>query len=285
MANVQQGGFKRVWFITGASRGIGALIAEAALADGNAVVAAGRRVPAIVERLGDSVALLPVELDVTDEAQAMAAVQAAVEKFGRVDVLVNNAGFGLLGAVEESADKDVRRMYDTNVFGLLNVTRAVLPTMRANRSGHVINISSIGGYRAAAGFGVYSSTKFAVEGITEALHAELKPLGVHATVVEPGYFRTDFLDASSLVVAPDVIDDYDETSGAVRRKAVQLNRNQPGDPAKLAAAMIALVDAPNPPLRLPLGTDTLAAIAAKNAYVAQETETWKALSTSTDFAA
>ncbi|KWI57123.1 short-chain dehydrogenase [Burkholderia ubonensis] len=285
MANVQQGGFKRVWFITGASRGIGALIAEAALADGNAVVAAGRRVPAIVERLGDSVALLPVELDVTDEAQAMAAVQAAVEKFGRVDVLVNNAGFGLLGAVEESADKDVRRMYDTNVFGLLNVTRAVLPTMRANRSGHVINISSIGGYRAAAGFGVYSSTKFAVEGITEALHAELKPLGVHATVVEPGYFRTDFLDASSLVVAPDVIDDYDETSGAVRRKAVQLNRNQPGDPAKLAAAMITLVDAPNPPLRLPLGTDTLAAIAAKNAYVAQETETWKALSTSTDFAA
>ncbi|KVQ06544.1 short-chain dehydrogenase [Burkholderia ubonensis] len=285
MANVQQGGFKRVWFITGASRGIGALIAEAALADGNAVVAAGRRVPAIVERLGDSVALLPVELDVTDEAQAKAAVQAAVEKFGRVDVLVNNAGFGLLGAVEESADQDVRRMYDTNVFGLLNVTRAVLPTMRANRSGHVINISSIGGYRAAAGFGVYSSTKFAVEGITEALHAELKPLGVHATVVEPGYFRTDFLDASSLVVAPDVIDDYDETSGAVRRKAVQLNRNQPGDPAKLAAAMIALVDAPNPPLRLPLGTDTLAAIAAKNAFVAQETETWKALSTSTDFAA
>ncbi|KWE75666.1 short-chain dehydrogenase [Burkholderia ubonensis] len=285
MANVQQGGFKRVWFITGASRGIGALIAEAALADGNAVVAAGRHVPAIVERLGESAALLPVELDVTDEAQAKAAVQAAVEKFGRVDVLVNNAGFGLLGAVEESADKDVRRMYDTNVFGLLNVTRAVLPTMRANRSGHVINISSIGGYRAAAGFGVYSSTKFAVEGITEALHAELKPLGVHATVVEPGYFRTDFLDASSLVVAPDVIDDYDETSGAVRRKAVQLNRNQPGDPAKLAAAMIALVDAPNPPLRLPLGTDTLAAIAAKNAFVAQETETWKALSTSTDFAA
>ncbi|MBC8746631.1 MULTISPECIES: SDR family NAD(P)-dependent oxidoreductase [Paraburkholderia] len=264
---------------------MGALIAEAALADGNAVVAAGRHVPAIVERLGDSVGLLPVALDVTDEAQAKAAVQLAVEKFGRIDVLVNNAGFGLLGAVEESADKDVRRMYDTNVFGLLNVTRAVLPTMCANRSGHVINISLIGGYRAAAGFGVYSSTKFAVEGITEALHAELKPLGVHATVVEPGYFRTDFLDASSLVVAPNVIDDYDETSDAVRRKAVQMNHKQPGDPRKLAAAMIALVDASNPPLRLPLGTDTLAAIAAKNAYVTQETETWKALSISTDFAA
>jgi NAD(P)-dependent dehydrogenase (short-subunit alcohol dehydrogenase family) len=285
MNDAQQRGFKRVWLITGASRGIGALIAEAALADGNAVVAAGRNVAAIVERLGQSDALLPVALDVTIEAQAKAAVQAAVEKFGRIDVLVNNAGFGLLGAVEESADKDVRRMYDTNVFGLLNVTRAVLPTMRAKRAGHVINISSIGGYRAGAGFGVYSSTKFAVEGITESLHAELKPLGIHATVVEPGYFRTDFLDASSLVVAPDVIADYDETSGAVRRKAVQVNHNQPGDPAKLAAAMVKLVDAPTPPLRLPLGTDTLAAIAAKNEYVTQETETWKALSASTDFAA
>jgi NAD(P)-dependent dehydrogenase (short-subunit alcohol dehydrogenase family) len=285
MADIQQGGFKRVWFITGASRGIGALIAEAALADGNAVVAAGRNVAAIVERLGESAALLPVALDVTDEAQAKQAVQAAVDKFGRVDVLVNNAGFGLLGAVEESADKDVRRMYDTNVFGLLNVTRAVLPVLRANRSGHVINISSIGGYRAAAGFGAYSSTKFAVEGITEALHAELKPLGIHATVVEPGYFRTDFLDASSLLVAPDVIGDYDETAGAVRRKAAEMNHNQPGDPKKLAAAMVTLVDAENPPLRLALGTDTLAAIAAKNAYVAQETETWKALSASTDFSA
>jgi NAD(P)-dependent dehydrogenase (short-subunit alcohol dehydrogenase family) len=285
MANVQQHGFKRVWFITGASRGIGALIAEAALADGNAVVAAGRNAQAIVERLGEHAALLPVALDVTDETQAQAAVQATIEKFGRIDVLINNAGFGLLGAIEESADKDVRRMYDTNVFGLLNVTRAVLPTMRAQRSGHVINISSVGGYRAAAGFGVYSSTKFAVEGITEALHAELKPLGIHATVVEPGYFRTDFLDATSLVVAPDVIADYDETSGAVRRKAVQMNHNQPGDPKKLAAAMVTLVDASNPPLRLPLGTDTLAAIAAKNAYVEQETQTWQSLSASTDFAA
>jgi NAD(P)-dependent dehydrogenase (short-subunit alcohol dehydrogenase family) len=285
MADVQQAGFKRVWFITGASRGIGALIAEAALADGNAVVAAGRNAKAIVERLGEHAALLPVALDVTDEAQAKAAVQTAIEKFGRIDVLVNNAGFGLLGAIEESSDKDVRRMYDTNVFGLLNVTRAVLPTLRAQRSGHVINISSVGGYRAAAGFGAYSSTKFAVEGITEALHAELKPLGIHATVVEPGYFRTDFLDATSLVVAPDVIADYDETSGAVRRKAVQMNHNQPGDPKKLAAAMVTLVDATNPPLRLPLGTDTLAAIATKNAYVEQETQTWKALSASTDFAA
>jgi NAD(P)-dependent dehydrogenase (short-subunit alcohol dehydrogenase family) len=277
--------FKRVWFITGASRGLGALIAQAALADGNAVVAAGRNVAAIAERLGDSPALLPVALDVTDEAQARAAVEAALAKFGRIDVLVNNAGFGLLAAVEESRDADVRRMYDTNVFGLLNVTRAVLPVMRRQRAGHVINISSIGGYRAAVGFGVYSSTKFAVEGITEALHAELKPLGIHATVVEPGYFRTDFLDTSSLLVGKEIIDDYDETSGKVRRVAAGLNHNQPGDPNKLAAALVTLVDAQTPPLRLPLGTDTLKAIADKNAYVAAETQTWQALSASTDFAA
>ncbi|BCG03368.1 short-chain dehydrogenase/reductase (plasmid) [Paraburkholderia sp. PGU19] len=283
MSNVTKQQFKRVWFITGASRGLGALMAEAALADGNAVVAAGRNAAAIVERLGESPAVLPVALDVTSEAQAQAAVEAAVEKFGRIDVLINNAGFGLLAAVEESSDADVRRMYDTNVFGLLNVTRAVLPVMRKQRSGHVINMSSIGGYRSGAGFGVYCSTKFAVEGITEALHAELKPLGIHATVVEPGYFRTDFLDGSSLLVGKDIIDDYDETSGNVRRFAVGMNHNQPGDPQKLATALVALVDAQTPPLRLPLGTDTLKAIAEKNEYVTTETEAWKTLSASTDF--
>jgi len=283
MNNVTKRPFKRVWFITGASRGLGALIARAALADGNAVVAAGRNVAAITGRLGESHALLPVALDVTDEAQARAAVAAALEKFGRIDVLVNNAGFGLLAAVEESSDADIRRMYDTNVFGLLNVTRAVLPVMRAQRSGHVVNMSSIGGYRAGAGFGVYSSTKFAVEGITEALYAELKPLGIRATVVEPGYFRTDFLDASSLVVGKEIIADYDETSGNVRRFAAGMNHNQPGDPEKLATALVTLADAQTPPLRLPLGTDTLKAIADKNMYVAAETETWKDLSRSTDF--
>ncbi|SDI29117.1 NADP-dependent 3-hydroxy acid dehydrogenase YdfG [Paraburkholderia steynii] len=283
MSNVTKQQFKRVWFITGASRGLGALMAKAAIADGNAVVATGRNAAAIVERLGESSAVLPVALDVTDEAQAKAAVKAAVEKFGRIDVLINNAGFGLLAAVEESSDADVRRIYDTNVFGLLNVTRAVLPVMRKQCSGHVINISSIVGYQAAAGVGVYSSTKFAVEGITEALHAELKPLGIHATLIEPGFFRTDFLDTSSLLVGKDIIDDYEQTSGALRRLAVDINHNQPGDPQKLATAVVMLVDAQTPPLRLPLGTDTLKAIAEKIAYVTAETQTWEALSQSTDF--
>lgn len=275
--------FKKVWFITGAARGLGALIAEAALADGDAVVATGRNADAVAERLGNSPAVLALPLDVTKEAQAKEAVDAALQHFGRIDVLVNNAGFGLLAAVEESSDADVRRMYDTNVFGLLNVTRAVLPSMRARRAGHVINISSIGGYRSAAGFGAYCSTKFAVEGLTEALHAELKPLGIHATVVEPGYFRTDFLDARSLLVAPGAIADYAQTAGKVREAAVGLNHQQPGDPTKLAAALVVLANAAEPPLRLPLGTDTLQAIAEKNAYVRDETDAWKALAQSTDF--
>ncbi|ANN65851.1 oxidoreductase [Bordetella bronchialis] len=275
--------FKRVWFITGAARGLGALIADAALADGNAVVVAGRNLAALAQRFGDAPNVLPVQLDVTDETQARAAASAAIARFGRIDVLINNAGFGLLGAVEEADDADVRRMYDTNVFGLLNVTRAVLPHMRERKAGHILNISSIGGYRGAAGFGVYCSTKFAVEGLTEALHDELAPLGIHATVVEPGYFRTDFLDASSLVKSPTVIGDYAETAGKVRERAAQINHEQPGDPRRLATAMVRLVDADRPPLRMPFGTDTLAAIEAKNAYVAEETAAWRELAASTDF--
>ena len=222
-------------------------------------------------------------LDVTDEAQAAQAVEAALARFGRIDVLVNNAGYGLLGAVEEASADEVRRLYETNVFGLLNVTRAVLPAMRARRRGHVINISSLGGYQSSAGFGVYCSTKFAVEGLTEALHGELAPLGIHATVVEPGYFRTDFLDGASLAVSPRILDDYAASAGQVRVAATQINHNQPGDPLRLAQAMLQLVESATPPLRLPLGTDTLQTIADKHAFVEKELSSWKALAASTDF--
>ncbi|GKS93755.1 oxidoreductase [Acidovorax sp. SUPP2825] len=275
----------RVWLITGASRGIGARIAEAALARGDAVVATSRNAPSVTQRLGTHDALLAVSLDVTDEAQARQAVGAALERFGRIDVLVNNAGYGLLGAVEEATADEVRSLYDTNVFGLLNVTRAVLPTLRAQRAGHVINISSLGGVQSSAGFGVYCSTKFAVEGLTEALHAELAPLGIHATVVEPGYFRTEFLDTASLAISPRVVQDYAASAGAVREAARRINLNQPGDPVRLAQAILQLVDSPAPPLRLPLGTDTLQAIADKLAFVQAETAQWCALAASTDFPA
>jgi NAD(P)-dependent dehydrogenase (short-subunit alcohol dehydrogenase family) len=275
--------FKRVWLITGASRGIGARIAEAALAHGDAVVATARDAASVAKRFGDNAALLAVSLDVTNEAQAAAAIDAAIARFGRIDVLVNNAGFGLLGAIEEATADEVRKLYETNVFGLLNVTRAALPSMRERRRGHVINISSVGGYQSGAGFGVYCSTKFAVEGLTEGLRAELAPLGIHATVVEPGYFRTDFLDNASLSISPRVIEDYAATAGQVRAAAKQINHNQPGDPERLAKAIVALVEALVPPLRLPLGTDTLAAIREKNAFVERETAAWQALAASTDF--
>jgi NAD(P)-dependent dehydrogenase (short-subunit alcohol dehydrogenase family) len=273
----------KTWFITGASRGFGALVTERALARGDAVVATARNPQAIIDRFGEHPNLLGLTLDVSNEQQAVAAARAAIDRFGRIDILLNNAGFGLMGAVEEATAAEVEAVYRTNVFGLLTVTRAVLPHMRAARSGLILNISSIGGYRAGPGFGVYSSTKFAVEGLSESLHAELAPLGIHVTVVEPGYFRTDFLDSSSLSVSPTEIADYDATAGKVRTIAEGLSHNQPGDPAKLAAVLVAFVDAPNPPVRLPLGSDTVAAIEAKHASDAAILAEWRTVSVSTDF--
>ena len=273
----------KTWFITGASRGFGALVAERALAKGDGVVATARNPKAIVERFGDHANLLAVALDVTIEDQAVAAAKAAVDRFGRIDILLNNAGFGLMGAVEEATAAEIEAVYRTNVFGLLTVSRAVLPYMRKARSGRILNISSIGGYRGAAGFGVYSSTKFAVEGLSEALHAELAPLGIHVTVIEPGYFRTDFLDESSLSVSSRQISDYAATSGKVRSVAGSLNHNQPGDPSKLADVLVAFADAPNPPVRLPLGSDTVAAIEAKLKADSLILSEWRSVSLSTDF--
>jgi NAD(P)-dependent dehydrogenase (short-subunit alcohol dehydrogenase family) len=279
----RQTSFKRVWMITGASRGMGAEITAAALAHGDAVVATARKSSAITNAPGSQPGLLAVDLDVTNESAALQAVKLAMEHFGRIDVLVNNAGYGLAGAVEESSAEEVRSIFDTNVMGLLNVTRAVLPHMRSRRSGHVINMSSLGGYRVGAGFGVYGSTKFAVEGLSEALHAELSPLGIHVTVVEPGYFRTDFLDSSSAMEAKNVIADYAETAGKVRASARAYNHRQPGDPKRLAQALLTLVSAGNPPLRLQLGTDALTRVREKHVFFEQELQTWEALSRSTDF--
>ena len=273
----------KTWFITGASRGFGALVVERALAKGDAVVATARNPQAVIDRFGTHPNLLAVALDVTDEVQAVAAAKAAVDRFGRIDILLNNAGFGLMGAVEEASAAEVEAVYRTNVFGLLTVTRAVLPHMRQARSGRILNISSIGGYRGAAGFGIYSSTKFAVEGLSEALHDELAPLGIHVTVIEPGYFRTDFLDASSLSVSPTRIADYDATAGKVRTVAAGLSHNQPGDPSKLADVLTAFVDAPNPPVRLPLGSDTVAAIERKHESDRAILAEWRSVSVSTDF--
>lgn len=272
----------KVWMITGASRGIGADLAKAVLAAGDNLVATSRRVQGL-EHLASHTNLLNLALDVTSEVQAKEAVAAALARFGGIDVLVNNAGYGLLGAIEESSAEEVERLYRTNVFGLLNVTRAVLPSMRGRRAGHVINISSVAGYCAYPGWGAYSSTKFAIEGLSETLHAELAPLGIHVTVVEPGFFRTDFLDRASLTETVLRIPDYSETVGKMREFAAGYNHQQPGDPAKLAQALVQIAHAPEPPLRLPLGTDTLKRMAEKNALVTRETAQWHTLAESTDF--
>ncbi|WP_066681142.1 oxidoreductase [Caulobacter sp. CCH9-E1] len=271
----------KTWFITGAARGLGARIAERALQAGDRVVATARDPSAVTMRFGQRANLLAARLDVTQPAQAKTAVQAALDQFGPIDVLVNNAGYGLVGAVEEASAGEIEQLFAVNVFGLLAVTRAVLPTMRARRSGHIINMSSIGGYRGAAGFGVYCATKFAVEGLTEALHAELAPLGIHVSAVEPGYFRTDFLDPTSLKISQPAIADYAETAGAVRIRVDGLNHQQPGDPAKLAEAVLRLANMPAPPVRLPLGADTVAAIAAKHARDSEILATWGGLAADT----
>ncbi|RBM23144.1 short-chain dehydrogenase/reductase [Prauserella sp. PE36] len=271
------------WFITGASRGFGLEIARQALDRGDNVVATARDPEPVKEALpGYGARLLAAGLDVTDEAQARAAVTAAVEAFGSIDVLVNNAGRGLLGAVEESSDAAVRAIYDINVFGLLNVTRAVLPVMRAQRSGRILNVSSLGGFSSSAGFGIYCSTKFAVEGISEAMHAELAGLGIAVTVVEPGYFRTDFLDDRSLHTEDTVIDDYASTAGVVRGAVPGLNHAQPGDPVKGATAFLTLADAAAPPLRAQLGSDCLEELDRKITQLRTESQAWRDLALSTD---
>jgi len=272
---------KKVWFVTGASRGMGAEIANAVLQARHCIVATARRKESIAN-LPRNENLLCLDLDVTDEEQACSAARHAVDHFGRIDVLVNNAGYGLLGAIEETSSKEAKAIFNTNVFGLLNVTRAVLPFMRKQRSGHIINMSSLGGYQASPGWGVYGSTKFAVEGITEALYAELESLGVHAMAVEPGFFRTDFMDASSLAHAAAKIDDYNGTVGKTRSFAYENNHQQPGDPAKLATALLELSELGEPPLRLQLGTDAVKRVKQKNAFVDAESRRWLSLSTSTD---
>ncbi|SCW90170.1 Short-chain dehydrogenase [Rhizobium mongolense subsp. loessense] len=276
----------KVWFITGASRGFGALMTKEALAAGDAVVATARNPKSVTDNFGEHPNLIAAALDVTDERQAKEVAAKAVERFGRIDVLANNAGYGLLGAVEESTAEEVERLYATNVFGLLKVTRAVLPYMRRQRSGHILNFSSIGGYFGYPGWGVYGSTKFAVEGLSESLAVELEPFGIKVTIVEPGFFRTDFLADNSLAVSPASIPDYIGTpAGNMRDFAADANHAQPGDPARLAAGIITLANAANPPLRMPFGSDTVAKIEEQNASVAKELAEWRELAVSTDFQA
>ena len=275
------------WFITGAARGLGYEMALHALKAGANVVATARDLNQVESAFAGapelSERLLSVALDITNERQATAAVDSALARFGSIDVLVNNAGRGLLGAVEEASAAEVETVFATNVFGLLNVTRAVLPHMRAKRSGHIVNITSMGGFAQVAGWGVYGATKFAVEGLSEAMQAELSPLGIKVTIVEPGSFRTDFLDVSSLHTTGTQIPDYDATAGRVRRAIAKSNGQQVNDPAKGAAAIYAAITAGNSPTRFQVGPDAIAMVEAKLTRVRDELEIWRELGSSTLF--
>ena len=267
------------WFITGAARGIGAHTVQAALAAGHNVVATARKRDSIT--LADD-RLLALDLDVTDAAQAQAAVQAAVARFGRIDVLVNNAGYGQLGLFEESTAADAEQQFATNVFGLFHVTRAVLPVMRAQRAGHVFNLSSIAGMRGIPGGSLYCASKFAVEGFSEGLAQELAPFGIRVTIVEPGAFRTDFLDGQSMRFGSQAIADYAAQSAQISAGFGARNHLQPGDPARLAAVLLQLAAHPAPPLRFAAGSDAVAVIGTKIEALRGELEAWQALSVTTD---
>lgn len=274
-----------MWFITGASSGFGRELAEQALAKGDRVVATARQpeqLADLTEQFRDSCLAQP--LDVTDRGSIDAAFAAALNKFGRVDVLVNNAGYGLAGAIEEASEAEYMPVFETNVFGLIHVTKALLPQFRKQRSGNILNLSSIGGLIGSPGWGYYNASKFAVNGFSEALAAELAPLGVHVTIVEPGPFRTDFLGRSG-VEAKQRIADYDATAGKTRQYFHDQAGKQVGDPAKAVAAMIAAVESPQPPKHLVLGKLAFDRMSARLEQWKKDLDAGKETSLRADFSA
>jgi len=275
---------KRVWFVTGASRGMGVQFVKAALAAGDAVVASGRDTGRVSQAVGPSNDLLAVRLDVTSRADAAAAVQAAVDRFGRIDVLVNNAASFYAGYFEELTPEEFDRQLAASLIGPMNVTRAVLPVMRKQRSGHIISISSSAGL--AAGFefvSAYAASKFGLEGWMESLQAEVAPFGITTTVVNPGFFRTELLTEQSTNYAEPSIADYDERRGPLVEYWKAQNGRQSGDPAKLARAIIAIATQEPPPRRFIAGADAIATAEQKMADLKQEIDANRALSTSLAF--
>ena len=271
---------KKVWFITGAGRGMGVDIAQEALATGHAVVATGRNSDAVTEAVGEADDLLVVQLDITSLASAEAAVQSAVERFGRIDVLVNNAGNFYAGFFEELTPEQFERQLTTNLLGPTNVTRAVLPLMRKQRSGHVVTITSTGGIVGQEFCSAYSASKFGLEGWMESLRFEVEPLGIRTTIVEPGFFRTDLLEKESTTYAERSIDDYAERTAHTRPAWEAMSGKQGGDPAKLAKALLTIVDQEEPPLRWVAGADAVATVEQKANELLAQVDAYRDLSSS-----
>jgi NAD(P)-dependent dehydrogenase (short-subunit alcohol dehydrogenase family) len=272
-----------IWLITGCSTGLGRALAARVLDDGHHAVVTARKDSAIQDLIdAHPDTALGLALDVTDPVQVAGAVRRTEERFGRIDVLVNNAGYGYRAAVEEGGDADVRQLFDTNLFGAIAMIKAVLPGMRARRSGTIVNISSIGARACPPGSGYYAATKAAMEAMTSSLRKEVQPLGITAFAVEPGAFRTDFA-GRSLTQSAEAIADYAETAGKRRKENDTIHGTQPGDPARAAAALIEVVASGKAPGLLVLGSDALAGFRSVTDGLRTEVDAWEHVSTSTDF--
>lgn len=276
---------QKVWYITGASKGLGLSLVKQLLAAGNNVAATSRNLADLKKAVGGGQAnFLPLAVDLTDETSVKDSVSAAVSAFGQIDIVVNNAGYGLIGSLEELSDKESRDNFEVNVFGMLNVIRNVMPHLRTQKSGHIINISSIGGFSGAfPGFGIYCATKFAVVGLSESLSAEVQSFGIKVTVVQPGYFRTNFLSAGSIGIPDNQIAAYAEVRESQQAHQASINGNQPGDPEKAVRAMIEIANVETPPLHLFLGQDAYEMADQKILSVQNDMDKWENLATATGF--
>lgn len=277
-----------VWFVTGASKGLGLNVVKKLLAQGYKVAATSRNANDLRASINDTSAeaFLPLTVNLKSEESVSAAIAETVSHFGRIDVVVNNAGYGLIGSLEELTDAEARENFDINVFGSLNVIRYAMPHLRAQKSGHIYNIASIGGFTGSfPGFGIYCATKFAVHGFTESLAAEVKDFGITATVVSPGYFRTEFLSSGSVGNPKNEIAEYDAVRQSQQFHNEQMNGQQPGDPEKAADVLIEVATSTNPPVHLFLGSDAYGIAYTKMEAVKADLENWKHLTTSTDITA
>ena len=275
----------KVWYITGASKGLGLALTKKLLQQGHRVAATSRNKEELKKAVEESSNnFLPLQVNLLDESSVQQSIDKTIDWFGNIDVVVNNAGYGLLGALEELTDAESRANFDVNVFGSLNVIRKAMPYLRGQKSGHIFNIASVGGFSGAfPGFGIYCATKFAMHGFTESLAEEAKPFGIYATVVSPGYFRTNFLADSSLSIPKNAIADYENVREVEKLHKEAINFNQPGDPEKAADVMIAVAALKNPPVHLFLGQDAYNLATQKIDSVKKDLELMKASATATQF--
>lgn len=274
---------KKIWFITGISSGLGKSLADALIENGDFVIGTFRKANQVEEFNAQNTGkAFAYQLDITDSQAIKSVVENISATYGKIDVLVNNAGYGFAGAVEEASEEEVRAVFEANFFGSLNVTQAILPLMRKQKSGHIVQISSHGGIKAFAGFGIYNASKFALEGFSEALAQEVAPLGIKLTIVEPGPFRTGFANAA-FIETENKIEDYQTTSGAFKERMKAVDGKQEGDPAKAAKAIIQITNIENPPLRLPLGKVPLTTIQMKIDSVQKDLNDWRSVAESAVF--